>query len=67
MYNDHIVNPLCGKVMPVLYLTQGLFYKTLHIHNVQQMDRLLVYLFVVTFTGVGKHTSLLHDPYIMNT
>jgi hypothetical protein len=44
----------------------GLYYKTLRIGNVPQMDRLcskLVCLILsVNFTGLAKHTSLLQFP-----
>ncbi len=49
---------------------RGQYYKTLKIDNEQKMDRFLgklVFLLLsVTFTGLDKHTSLLHNPYITN-
>jgi hypothetical protein len=43
-------------------MPQGLFYNKLQVCNLQEMDRFLreqwPILLSVTFTGLGKHTSL---------
>ncbi len=49
---------------------RSLYNKSLLIRNLQKMNKIeskLVFLLLsVTFTGLGKHTSLIRNPYIKN-
>ncbi len=53
-----------------LSYTRGLCYKTVWIHNAQKMEKLcsklVSSLFSITFISPNKHSSLLHDPFVMN-
>jgi hypothetical protein len=61
-------DPKFVGLYPAAIAIRGLYYKTLRIPNLLEIDifRCKSFLLLVTFTCLDKHTSLLQNLYTMN-